>query len=187
MASPVLFKIGSVNLATGGIQYADVSWGNITDYILASAAIPIMMPTVEISGQGLIDGGARDSAPIGVAIDDGAERIVTIACHAESLAATSFDPGRASSFVNRIMDIVSNENVTNDIRIAELINQLIESNSRSAAARGKRLIALDLIRPTAYPDIDFMNFKWKEIDNLLNLGRMAAQQNIQNEGLRAAS
>jgi len=54
--------------------------GPSTERILASAAIPSLLPPVEIEGESFIDGGVVDNVPIGRAISEGAERIFVLLC-----------------------------------------------------------------------------------------------------------
>lgn len=48
------------------------------DHLMASGAIPIFFPTVEIEGRHFGDGSVRNTAPLSVAINLGADRIVAI-------------------------------------------------------------------------------------------------------------
>ena len=48
--------------------------------ILASAALPALLPPVEIDGEAFIDGGVVDNVPIGRAIAQGAERVFVLLC-----------------------------------------------------------------------------------------------------------
>jgi len=61
----------------------DTRWftfGPAPDRILASAALPALLPPVEIDGELFIDGGVVDNVPIGRAISEGAERIFVLLC-----------------------------------------------------------------------------------------------------------
>ncbi|HUC37699.1 MAG TPA: patatin-like phospholipase family protein [Acidimicrobiales bacterium] len=54
--------------------------GPAPDRILASAALPALLPPVEIDGESFIDGGVVDNVPIGRAMSEGAERIFVLLC-----------------------------------------------------------------------------------------------------------
>lgn len=54
------------------------SQGNILDALLASAAIPLVYPAVEIGGRLLVDGGVASNTPIASAVTLGATRIVVL-------------------------------------------------------------------------------------------------------------
>ena len=48
--------------------------------ILASCALPALLPPVPIEGESFIDGGVVDNVPIGRAIEQGAQRIFVLLC-----------------------------------------------------------------------------------------------------------
>lgn len=52
--------------------------GPLLEPILASAALPGILPPVAIGGEMLIDGGVVDNVPISQAVHDGAERVVVL-------------------------------------------------------------------------------------------------------------
>ncbi|HUI02076.1 MAG TPA: patatin-like phospholipase family protein [Acidimicrobiales bacterium] len=54
--------------------------GPAVERILASAALPALLPPVEIDGEAFIDGGVVDNVPVGRAISEGAERIFVLLC-----------------------------------------------------------------------------------------------------------
>ncbi|HBO1414530.1 patatin-like phospholipase family protein [Pseudomonas aeruginosa] len=54
------------------------SQGNILDALLASAAIPLVYPPIEIAGRLLVDGGVASNTPIASAVALGATRIVVL-------------------------------------------------------------------------------------------------------------
>jgi NTE family protein len=55
-----------------------LSTGDPAPAVLASASIPAVLPSVEIDGQVLFDGGVADNTPISQAITLGADRIVVL-------------------------------------------------------------------------------------------------------------
>jgi NTE family protein len=67
-------------VATDVLRGEDVrlSRGPIVDAVLASAAIPGVLPAVEWEGRLLIDGGVANNAPISHALDLGADRIYVL-------------------------------------------------------------------------------------------------------------
>ncbi len=54
--------------------------GPAVESLLASAAIPALLPPVTIEGEPLVDGGVVDNVPIGRAVADGCRRIVVLLC-----------------------------------------------------------------------------------------------------------
>ena len=65
-----------------------LSTGDLMPAVLASAAIPAVLPAVEIDGRLLFDGGVADNTPISQAVALGAERVIVlpagVACALES-------------------------------------------------------------------------------------------------------
>jgi NTE family protein len=76
--SPVPLEVVATSLTDGRTQW--FSEGPATERILASAALPALLPPVEIDGEAFIDGGVVDNVPIGRAISRGAERIFVLLC-----------------------------------------------------------------------------------------------------------
>lgn len=54
--------------------------GPAADAVLASAALPALLPPVTIGGESFIDGGVVDNVPIGRALEQGAQRIFVLLC-----------------------------------------------------------------------------------------------------------
>ncbi|MGH9029748.1 MAG: patatin-like phospholipase family protein [Acidimicrobiales bacterium] len=54
--------------------------GPAVERILASSALPALLPPVDVDGETFIDGGVVDNVPIGRAISEGAERVFVLLC-----------------------------------------------------------------------------------------------------------
>lgn len=79
----VPFAVTVVERSTKEIAYKFFKHGEvITDHtykwILASAAMPVIWPSVEIDGKYYVDGGIRDNVPLGTMIDSGITDITAI-------------------------------------------------------------------------------------------------------------
>ena len=68
----------ATSLTDGRMQW--FSEGPAAERIQASAALPSLLPPVEIDGEAFIDGGVVDNVPIGRAMSQGAERIFVLLC-----------------------------------------------------------------------------------------------------------
>jgi NTE family protein len=175
--SPVAFSACAVNIADGQAVYATPQNPGILDYIIASAAIPVVMPVSVIGKQPFLDGGIREVAPLKRAIDDGANEIICIVCQAENLAGAALNHKNIIELTERLMDIVINELVADDLRRCEFINQFAGSNGRSMAKspfKDKRFIDLTIIRPEATIALDLEKFTYDEIVNVIHAGRNTA-------------
>ena len=162
-ASPIDLKIGAVNIIDGTMYYVDTSEEHFLDYLMASSAVPILMPVVKINGEtrrSFLDGGLRDVAPIKKAVDDGASHIVSISCHMESIEGGHFDSGDLLALVDRVMDIAVNEILNADIKEVMISNTTIDIQS---------------IRPPQPLTIDIQNFNKMDIRRMLELGYQVGQ------------
>ena len=162
-ASPIDLKIGAVNIIDGTMYYVDTSEEYFLDYLMASSAVPILMPVVKINGEtrrSFLDGGLRDVSPIKKAVDDGANHIVCISCHMESIEGGHFDSGDLLALVDRVMDIAVNEILNADIKEVMISNTTIDIQS---------------IRPPQPLTIDIQNFNKMDIRRMLELGYQVGQ------------
>jgi NTE family protein len=71
---PVPLHVVATSLRTGRERWFDQ--GSAIEAILASAALPAVLPPVEIDGEVFIDGAVVDNVPISHAVAIGAERVV---------------------------------------------------------------------------------------------------------------
>jgi NTE family protein len=76
--SPIRLEVVATSLIDGRTQW--FTEGPAAERILASAALPALLPPVEIDGEAFIDGGVVDNVPIGRAIAQGAERVFVLLC-----------------------------------------------------------------------------------------------------------
>lgn len=154
-ASPVGLKVGAVNILDGAMHYVDSSFEHFEEYLLASSAVPILMPVVKINGEtrkSYLDGGLRDVAPLQKAIQDGATEVVVIACHTEMIEGGDFDSGDLLALVDRVMNIAVNEILNADLRM-----------QRSE-------VKLRIIRPKQPLSIDIQHFTKMDIRRMLEMG-----------------
>lgn len=162
-ASPIDLKIGAVNIIDGTMYYVDTSEEHFLDYLMASSAVPILMPVVKINGEtrrSFLDGGLCDVAPIKKVVDDGASHIVCISCHMETIEGGHFDSGDLLALVDRVMDVAVNEILNADIKEVMISNTEIDIQS---------------IRPPQPLTIDIQNFNKMDIRRMLELGYQVGQ------------
>ncbi|MBP6385362.1 MAG: patatin-like phospholipase family protein [Pseudarcicella sp.] len=175
-ASHIDLKVGAVDIINGGIVYADPSYEHFLDYIMASSAIPILMPVVNIGGhkkQAFMDGGLRDVAPIKKAIENGATEIICVACHTKEIEGGYFPYGNLLALVDRTMDIAVNECLNSDLDWAEFRNECLPEDGSPALTgilKGNQRIKLTIIRPTRPLMVDIQNFDIEDIERLLDTG-----------------
>jgi NTE family protein len=176
-ASPAVYKAGVVDLGDGHYFEADSSREDLVDYIVASAAIPILMPIVTRDGAALADGGVREIAPLRSAIHAGATNIIVIAPQSEHLEARTFNPRNVVSLTQRVMEILLDEILQNDLAKARHINAHCPVDGTPATSgpyAGKRRVDITLIRPSANFDVDLLNFAQADIRRMIEIGEKSA-------------
>lgn len=179
-SAPVLFKTGAVNFLT--TEFKDFTNRNPNiDLIagtLASTRIPIAMPVQYINGNPYYDGGIRDVAPIGSAIKDGATEIVVIPCHPEKLGVKHVKRGSLFAMISRVIDIMVNEILTNDLEQVDDRN-LIAQNAPNHPKY--RYVPTTVIRPLHTLAIDLEKFDKNDIIYHTELGITVAKATLGNK------
>ncbi|MEA5458780.1 patatin-like phospholipase family protein [Arcicella sp. LKC2W] len=185
-ASPIQLKVGAVDIINGSIVYADPTYDHFLDYIMASSAIPILMPVVNIGGlrkMAFLDGGMRDVAPIKKAISDGATEIICIACHTRNIDGGYFPYGNLLALVDRVMDIAVNECLNADLDWAEFRNECLPidgSEGEFGILKGQKRINLKIIRPHKTLNIDIQDFDQEDIQRLIFLGYQQGREEMKS-------
>lgn len=177
--APVSFHAGAVNLADGDIVYANLAFPNLLDYIIASTAIPIMMPLSMIGDRPYYDGGLRDIAPLKQAIDAGATEIVCIACQPLRSGAPAFNRKNLLHLVDRVVTVMTDEILRNDLELAAYINEYCPRDGtrlESGPLRGYRYIPIRIIQPAMPIEVQIDRFTKADIATMLDLGRFAARE-----------
>lgn len=173
-AAPIQLKVGAVNILDGEMQYVSPEVDHFLDYIMASSAIPILMPVIKIgndSSKPFLDGALRDVAPVRKAIEDGASEIYCIACHSKTMEGSHFQYGNLLALVDRIMDISVNESLNSDLDWAKLYNQSkVKIETDEKLKKFNTPIPLHIIRPLKPLAIDIQEFARKDIAKMIEIG-----------------
>jgi NTE family protein len=174
LKSPVRFFACAVDMKNGEPVYASASTHkDILDYVIASSAIPLVMPARKIKSGLFVDGGIREVAPLERAIKDRAGRIVCVVCQPKKLGQQARRCKNAIDLMNRDMDIVTNETVNNDLERCIQINNILKWQKRKPAAgplRDKRFIELLDVRPASEVALDLMAFDSRQIRRAFEQG-----------------
>ena len=171
-------RVGAVDLYSGALVYTGPDSPDFTAAVLASTAEPVSMPLRSIRGVPYYDGGLRDIAPLKQAITLGATSIVCILCQAPEVSAKPKLDSDVFNLIQRVLEIVTNEIVENDLKTAETVNQLLLD--LPAEVRGhpyfadKRVIPLTVIRPAAEIKVSLDSFTAEDIHRMLDQGRRDA-------------
>jgi NTE family protein len=173
-ASKIPAAIGAVNIDTTRIRYVKNGDPDFKQFILASAALPMVMPIVEIkSGPNAgryVDGGVKHVVPVRDAATDGqSTHIIAVVCQAP-LKTEKYQPLA---------------NARNVIQLQQRLNDIASDNviaRDTAYARHKKIA---VIRPQApleteisNPDAGVNNFTRADINKLIARGEYYAEQKI---------
>jgi NTE family protein len=179
--SAVDLRIATVNVIDGRLKLADAGFHDLIEYIIASSAMPLIMPLSAIGGGRYTDGGIREVAPLATAIERGADQVVCIVCQASELEARQFDPGNLVQLSERVMDVVTNETVTNDLRRTERVNAMIRESPLQAMTfmqREVREVEVKIIRPRDPIALGIESFTPADIDRMIQSGRYEAREAV---------
>jgi NTE family protein len=111
--------------------------GRITaDHVLASAAIPLLMPTRRVGDHYYCDGGLRFNTPIAPAIRAGADRLIIVTVRhtrsvgeVASVEASGSGQGQDLSavfLIGKLLNALLLDPVTYDLQVLERLNQMME-------------------------------------------------------------
>jgi NTE family protein len=145
LATPV--HIGATDLVAGAVRWFER--GPAADVLYASAAIPGLVPPIEVDGVVYVDGGVIANVPVSRAVDLGARRILALDVSADP--ACPDVPTTALGVLLRSFSIA--RNATSDERVA----------TASAAAEIWR------VRPELPRDLQVMD--WHRCSELVELGQ----------------
>lgn len=166
------FAVGAVNIKTGEMEYVDQFNEDIMDYVIASTAIPFVMPVSNIKGKSYYDGGIRDSAPLKSAIKAGADEIVVVSCSPVNLSYKDIDTGNVLEVADRLMGVIMNETLQNDLAAIERINKEIREGT--CKDKSMREIRIKIIAPEESIPVKLTKFNKKDISNMIDMGYKAA-------------
>jgi len=115
------------------------------DQVLASSAIPIAFPPVQLGQEWHLDGGIRLNAPIKPALELGAARLVVVATHPVSASGgTTLPPAASGESVAppdvftagaTVLDAALIDRMVEDVRSLDRVNRLVASGARSSEYR----------------------------------------------------
>ena len=110
-------RVCSVSYESGRYYHGKESDVNIVDWIMASSAFPVFFPMVEIEDEHWVDGGLLSISTLYEIMKLGATHIDIILTNPGSLS--SFEKFGLPHQFERTLDIISAENLSNDITICK--------------------------------------------------------------------
>jgi len=98
------------------------------DHVMASSAIPVFFPTVEIEGRHFGDGSVRNTAPLSPAINLGADRILAVGVRqptSETGRVRHARPPSIAQVAGALLDSVMLDAIGIDVEHSERVNQSV--------------------------------------------------------------
>ena len=145
----VIFLQGRENLPTWSKQRARVERTSIgLPHLLASSAIPMFFPTVEVNGSHFGDGCLRNTTPLGPAIRLGADRILAVGGHEPSGTADRRPP-MVADVASTILDAIMMDAMEKDVAHCQRINSNLNGHKSAGDFRNVDVLWLAPSRPIA--------------------------------------
>lgn len=170
--------VGYVDLVSGGITYVsstDASKEDFLDAVQASCSIPLIMQTQRVGEEARVDGGVRDILPLKQLIEDSLE---VDEIHVICLSPVTPDEKQIGKKIVpvtvRTLDLILNEVLQNDLKIAKIYNMLLEKDLGELIP-GKRLIKFYEYIP-AKSICDTIEFKKENIQKGIDHGLEIARE-----------
>ena len=174
--------VGYVDLNEGGIIYIsslDVEKKDFLDAVQASCSIPLVMQTQRLGDEVRVDGGVRDMLPLKQLIDD---PLKVDEVHIVSLNPVTPDQKQIEKKIVpvalRTIDLILNEVLQNDLKIAKIYNMLLEKKFDKLIP-DKRLIKFYEYVPTQFI-CDSIEFNKENIQKGINHGLEIANEVLKN-------
>lgn len=123
------------------------------DHVMASSAIPVFFPSVEIEGRHFGDGSVRNTAPLSPAINLGADRILAIGVRqpaAETGRVRHSRPPSIAQVAGALLDSVMLDAIGIDVEHSERVNQSVFSAPASNGNQSFRRVAVLWLSPTLH-------------------------------------
>jgi NTE family protein len=180
LAAPVMLKVGTVDFISSDLKYVTPKDAGFMEALKGSIAIPIAMPPSVSSGKVMFDGGVREVAPMGIAINDENENIIVVCCQSKLLETTGndFSEKKLLKLIDRLQDIIVNQNVKNDSEWITFLNQVVNETKgmNIPSLASYKIIKHLIIQPEEQLNIDISSFTAKEIRDLWQKGYDTAKK-----------
>jgi len=142
--SGVKLRVTGVDMLSGDLHILDETWPDLVQAGMITSSFPGEFEPIDTGEFLFTDGGIRDVAPLGQAIDSGCHRIVVLLCTPrEPEPVTRKQIKNLPQFVKRVVDIMCNEILLTDLKACERGNDLAQYGHPDF-----RPIRLDVLEPS---------------------------------------
>ena len=166
-------RVGAVSLNTGEYKMFTESYPDMPAAILASSSFPMAFKPIKIDGEFWSDGGIREITPLKSAIMEGATEIDVIMTSPEGDMVQQYEEApHLLKLGPRILDIMSEEILDNDLNRALEINNLIKDG---ATVPNKKYIPIRIYRPEMDLTPNSLLFEQEYIRPMIEVGYRQAK------------
>jgi len=167
-------RVGAVSLNTGEYRMFTESYPDMPAAILASSSFPMAFKPIKIDGEFWSDGGIREITPLKAAITEGATEIDVIMTSPEDDMVQQYEEApHLLKLGPRILDIMSEEILDNDLNRALEINKLIQNG---AVVPNKKYIPITIYRPEKGLTPNSLLFEQEYIRPMIDVGYAQAKK-----------
>ncbi len=179
----VPLRICTVSLHTGEYLYFTPEDPHFKKAVLASAAVPIVWPPVDISFRfkGMVDGAVRNISPFGDVLDFGPEELIIISCNPQKPPRIDWPPRNILDIGRRALELASHEIFVSDcvafMRINMVVQQAEKKGLELCNEKGRpfKYYSYTMISPDEPLD-DALDFSRKAIERSMEAGWEKARQ-----------
>jgi NTE family protein len=169
-------RVGAVSLGTGEYRAFAEDYSDIAGAVLASSAFPAMLRPIDLEGQLWTDGGVKHITPVKAAIDCGADAMDIIVTSPDKAGPGIGEDSKTLTIVERSIDLMSDQILANDIKMAQLVNKLALSGQSD-----KRVIEINILRPDDFLTDNSLDFSPAKLQKMMNLGYCVAQRDYKRK------
>lgn len=171
-----ILRVGAVNLQTN--QYNVFTEQDCLAYqaapILASSSFPVMFEAVKLQGHLWTDGGARTITPLKAAIDIPEVTEIDVILASKIPGPSNHKrPKNVIDVASRALEAALDEIFINDLKIAQLYNELAKADLTN-----KRYVKIRTIQPEGPLPGDSLTFHPEHIERMIDLGYFAASKQV---------
>jgi NTE family protein len=165
---------GAISLSSGKYTVFTQDNDDFVKAIMASASFPGMFAPIKIGDQWWSDGGVKQITPIKTAIELGAEQVDIIMTSPEQRLKHFVEEPSIIDIITRVLDLSADKIMSNDLEKATIYNQLA-----STGYSDKKIIKMNLIRPTFNLIDNLLDFDPEKIQKMMETGYLDAKNQYQ--------
>lgn len=165
---------GTISLSSGKYTVFTQDDDDFVKAIMASASFPGMFAPIKIRDQWWSDGGVKQITPVKTAIELGATQVDVIMTSPEQRLKHFVEEPSIIDIITRVLDLSADKIMSNDLEKALIYNQLAATGYSD-----KKIIKMNLIRPTFNLIDNLLDFDPEKIQKMMETGYLDAKNQYQ--------